>query len=151
MILNSSILLQIYRIPNELTNKMFRKLKRPVKKSVLPGPCEDGLPSHLPIPSRCQSSDSDAETESVMSGFIPVEANQEQDTMGGLNNNDEFRKTVLKSREANSAYIYSWVPRLVDGELCIEGDLLDLDEQDDNSSVSSSWRKSSSLDLSTKE
>ena len=107
---------------------MFRK---PVKRSAPPGLWEDGLPSHLP--SRRQASDSDAETESVMSGFIPVAANQEQDTAGGLNNNNnEFLKTDLTTREANSAYIYSWVPRLVDGELCIEGDLLDLDEDDDD-------------------
>ena len=109
--------------------------RRPVKKSVPPGPWGDGIPIHLP--SRRQESDyeSDTETESVISGFIPVEANQEQVTTGGFNNNDEFLKTDLKSREANSAYIYSWVPRLVDGKLCIEGDLLDFDEDDDACSV----------------
>ena len=73
-----------------------------------------------------------------MSGFITVEANQEQDTAGGLNNNDEFLKTDLKTRGGHSAYIYSWVPRLVGGELCIEGDLLDPDEDDDDySSINS--------------
>jgi len=114
---------------------MFRK---PVKKSVPPGPWVGGLPCHIPIPSRRQASDSDGDTESVMSGFITVEANQEQDTAGGLNNNDEFLKTDLTTRGGHSAYIYSWVPRLVGGELCIEGDLLDPDEDDDDySSINS--------------
>jgi len=116
---------------------MLRKTRKPVKKSVPPGPWVGGLPCHLQNPSRGEASDSDVETESVMSGFIPVEANQEQDTTGGLNNNDEFLKTDMKTKEANSAYIYSWVPRLVDGELCIEGDLLDPDDDDDYCSINS--------------
>ena len=28
--------------------------------------------------------------------------------------------------------LLSWVPRLVEGELCFEGDLVDLDEEDDD-------------------
>ena len=93
-----------------------------------PGPCSDGLPRHLP--SRRQASDSD--TDSITSGFFPVEANQEQDALRGLNNNDEFCSSDSQSQDLNSAYIYSWVPRLVEGELCFEGDLVDLDEEDDD-------------------
>ena len=104
--------------------------KRPSKKEkhVPPGPFSDGFPHHLL--SRRQASDSD--TESISSGFFPVEANQEQDEIRGFNNNDELRSTDSQSQELNSAYIYSWVPRLVKGELCFEGDLVDLDDEDDD-------------------
>ena len=105
-------------------------IRRPAKKEkhVPLGPCSNGLPRHLL--SRRQACDSD--TESISSGFFPVEANQEQDEIRGFNNNDELRSTDSQSQELNSAYIYSWVPRLVEGELCFEGDLVDLDEEDDD-------------------
>ena len=105
-------------------------IRKPAKKEkhVPPGPCSDSFPHHLL--SRRQASDSD--TESIASGFFPVEANQEQNEIRGYNNNDELRSTDSQSQELNSAYIYSWVPRLVEGELCFEGDLVDLDEEDDD-------------------
>ena len=115
--------------------KMYKRLAR---KNVPPGPYEDDddllghfRPGHLT---------SDSDTESVISGFIPVKANQEQGRVGGLNNNnDEIAKLGLQQQQQdhNSAYIYCWVPRLVNDELCIEGDLLDLgdDEDGDTNSI----------------
>ena len=109
--------------------------RRPSTKHVPPGPCDGGLPLHLlSRESRRQASDSD--TDSISSGFFPVEANQEQDKIGGLNNNYASSQSELQSQELNSAYIYSWVPRLVDDELCFEGDLVDLDEEDEDDSNS---------------
>ena len=102
------------------------------RRHVLPGPCDGGLPYHLlSRESRRQASDSD--TDSISSGFFPVESNQEQDKIGGLNNNFASSQTDLQSQELNSAYIYSWLPRLVDDELCFEGDLVDLEDEDDDS------------------
>ena len=117
--------------PSNCLQKPHHKMaKRPSKKEkhVPPGPCSDGFLPHLI--SRRQTSDSD--TESITSGFFPVEANQEQDAIRGFNNNDELCSTYSQSHDLKSAYIYSWVPRLEGDELCFEGDLVDLDEGDDD-------------------
>ena len=110
-----------------MNQNMFSKPSKP-KKHFPPGLSDDVFPGY-----RLSRAASDSDTESISSGFIPVEEEtKKQEKTRGLNNNDEQYDRDMQPQDLNSAYIYSWVPRLVDGELCIEGDLVDLDDEDDD-------------------